>query len=398
MRGKKLFPVLVCIAALVVVLSLATGCGEKKEVASEKPKVIAVAPETGPIGAQFEIIGERFGTTQEEGVVHVGIKIAEVASWSDTRITAEVPSGLEAMTYPVTVLTTEGESNYVEFTVTGQQGKPQQQPQRKEGQVEHVTAEQAMIEYMKQHGKDLTGMTFSIVQISEKDPNWKIDVAKQPGKSNVYFLLHNENGNWVIKDTGNALSGKELAAKGAPSDLYSRPQSTTQAEAVFSYVRKQGGDPTGLSVVVTRVSGIDPSWELGLARKAGQPDQTVVFHKEGRNWMVKGMGANLTSQQIQALGAPSDLFHTATEAQTIVAWIQAGNAPPGVTSTGWSLKVLKVSRIDPNWEIVRGIQQGEQGTMYFLLHWDGNKWSVMDSGGSLTRAELNAPGSPSDLP
>lgn len=395
MRGKRLLAVTVLFILVALVAALA-GCGGKtEEESSKKPVVIAVAPESGAAGSQFEIIGDRFGDTQGDGVVRVGSKVSDVAAWTATRITVKVPSGLSATTQSVTVLTSEGASNYVEFSVIGGQG---QQPERKEGQLENVTAAQAITEFEKKKGKDVSGMTFSIVQISEKDPNWKVDAAYMPGQPTIYFLLHKENGNWVVKDDGASLTKKELAANGAPGDLYGAPLPASQSDAVISYMKKQGMNPAGVQVVITKISNFDPAWEIGLARQAGQPDQIVVLHKEGSNWVVKAMGSNFTSDQLVALGVPKDITHTPTEAQSIIAWIQAGNAPPGVTATGWNLKVIKVSKLDGDWELIQGTQQVNPQPMFFLLHWENGAWAVKDTGGALNKQELSSAGAPADLP
>ncbi|MCJ7744785.1 MAG: hypothetical protein MUP40_00655, partial [Actinobacteria bacterium] len=94
---------------------------------------------------------------------------------------------------------------------------------------------------------------------------------------------------------------------------------------------------------------------------------------------------------------PKDLAHSNTEAQAIATWIQSGHAESGVTSTGWTLKVVKSSKADPDWEIVSGTQAGYQSTMYWLLHWEGNQWVVKDDGGTLTQQDLNSPGMANDL-
>jgi hypothetical protein len=305
------------------------------------------------------------------------------------KITAKVPSGLPAAAQGISVLTDVGESNQVDFTVTG--AKPQQ-PERKEGEVEYITAVQAMTAFEQNKGVSTDGMTFSVVQISEKDPNWKIDEATKAGAAPIYFLLHNENGNWVVKDDGTALSKSELQAKGTP------PTPATQAQAFQDYLKKQGFDPTGMSFTITRVSKTDPTWQEGVVRKAGVQDiavTMVIFHKVGGNWTVVAMGTGLTDAELTNLGVPRDLIYTPAEAQAISTFIQSGNAEPGVTATGWALSVYKVSRIDPDWEVVKGTQTGGAGVNYFALHWEDGKWVVKDDGGQITAGSI--PGMPSDI-
>ncbi|MDD5748121.1 MAG: hypothetical protein PHP64_03575, partial [Actinomycetota bacterium] len=232
---------------------------------------------------------------------------------------------------------------------------------------------------------------------SEKDPSWKVDSATR-GSTILYFLFHLESGNWVIKDEGSALTRAELNFKGAPSDLYGEPLPATQWQAFVSYAKSKGFDSTGFSLLITRVSTLDPSWELAVARKSGQLDQTVVFHKVNTSWTVVAIAQSFTSDQLESLGVPSDLLYPPTESQAITSWIQSGSAPPGVTADSWTFGVAEVSRSDPSWEIVKGVQQGPAGTMYFVLHWENDAWAVKDTGGELTRQDLNALGMPGDIP
>jgi hypothetical protein len=391
MQNRRLWAIAACAVTVLMVAALAIGCGGGT---AQKPNVTAIAPDTGPVGTQVTISGQSFGSAQGDGVVHFGDVIATVVAWSDTQITVKVPDKLSAAVQAVTVLTSAGQSNEIDFTVTSGGN----QPDSGEGDIEHISAAQAMIAFENKLGKDISDYSFSVVQISDQDPSWKIDVAQATGQPDIYFLLHKKNGNWVVKDDGNALTRAQLTASGAPSDLYGAPTPTSEYQAVLNYVAQQGGNPSGMSVVVTRQSTIDPTWEIGIAHKAGQPDQLVVFHKVSGNWTVVAMGANITYDQMIAMGVPKDIAHTLTEAQAISNWINAGNAPPGVTANGWALKVIDVSSIDPDWEIVQGIQQPGAGTMYFLLHWENNQWVVKDDGGTLTKQDLNAPGMPADLP
>ena len=390
MRSKKIGLLVACFLVLALIFAMGAGCGKKKG-----PSITSIAPDTGPAGTEVKITGESFGTTQGNGVVHIGSGIAAVVAWSDTKLTVKVPTGLEAATQGLTVLTDAGESNEIEFTVTAGQAN---QPERQEGEVEHVSAVQAMVTFEQQKGVSTEGMTFSVVQISNSDPNWKIDEATKTGSPPIYFLLHNENGNWVVKDDGTALTKAELQAKGAPSDLYGEPSPATQAQAFQDYLKKQGIDPTGMSVTITRVSKSDPTWQEGIANKAGVQDlmaSKVIFHKVGGNWTVVAMGTNFTDADLTKLGVPRDLIYTPTEAQTISTFIQSGNAEPGVTPTGWGLSVYKVSRIDPDWEVVKGVQTGVAGVDYFVLHWENGQWVVKDDGGQVVAGSI--PGMPGDI-
>lgn len=390
---RKLVLLFACFLVLATVLSLASGCGEKEQPTGGEPIVSFISPDTGPAGTQLTVVGEKFGATQENGAVQVGKELAKVVSWSDVEITGTVPTDLAVAEYGVIVVTGGGESKEVPFTITRSSS---QDP--KGGDIEYITPIQAMTEYEAKKGVDTAGMTFSVVKVSQADPKWKIDKASKPGFGSIFFLLHQENGNWVVKDDGAQLNPQELQAEGAPSDLWNTPQPETQAEAVWNYMRAQGVDPAAYTISVARASIIDPNWEMGLAQKTGAQSQQIVFHKEGGTWVVKGTSPSYTPDQLAQMGVPGDLTHTATEAQAISNWVTAGNAPPGVTAAGWQLSVVKVSMIDPDWEIVKGVQQPGAGTMYFVLHWENNQWVVKDDGGTQTRQDLNTPGMPTDLP
>jgi hypothetical protein len=413
MRKRLLFTVAM-LAALAMLAGLIAGCGSSSPPASDKPVVSGVTPDTGPAGTQFVIVGQNFGAAQGNGVVHVGIQVAKVSSWSDGSITAVVPTGLDPTTQPVTVLTPAGQSEYIEFTVVK---KASDQPDPKEKQAETISAQQAMVNWLKQNGLDPTGWNYTVVNISEKDPNWKIDKASKAGQADKYFLFHRDaKGNWLIVSTGAAPTKAALPSSSAPSDVWTlpptpkptppksspqpkpTPQPVSQLDAVKAYVAKQGGSTSAVNLTVGRYSTINPAWCEGTVFvNYGGTAQDVFLKKVGANWTVAFMGPNPSYAQLVALGVPKDLAHTNTEAQAIATWIQNGHAPGGVTPTGWSLKIVRSSKSNPDWEIVSGTQAGYSGTMYWLLQWDGSQWVVMDDGGALNPTELKAPGMPPDL-
>jgi RHS repeat-associated protein len=65
------------------------------------PQVVATSPLAGPVGTQVQISGSGFGTTQGSSTVAFNSANATVMTWSDTLITAIVPSA--AITGPVKV-------------------------------------------------------------------------------------------------------------------------------------------------------------------------------------------------------------------------------------------------------------------------------------------------------
>jgi hypothetical protein len=383
-RVKRSIFVLAFALVLVAGMTLAGGCGAKK------PVIDSLDPQQGPVGTQVVINGSGFGKTQGEGTVTFGDKGADVVAWTDTKVTVKVPLELAAAPQGVTVLTEQGESNQVDFTV--EEGAPPA-PDRKEGEVESNTPAQTMLDYMKKNNIDTGGWIFSVVQVSEKDPDWKIDKASKSGQQSMYFLLYKDNGVWVVKDEGSALNRDEIKAKGAPSDLYEKPAPETQAQAFLDYLKARGIDPAGYSMTIWRDSIIDSNWEIGLVKKAGSPDQQLVLHKENGNWVAKGMGA-YTYDELVAMGVPKDIAHPETEAQVIGAFIQ--QKEQGTDTSAWNLSVTKISKVDPDWEIVTGTN-AQAGTMYFLLHWENGTWVVKSYGGDPIKPN-SVPGQPSDLP
>lgn len=371
---------------LALALASGCGCGDKE---GGGPTISSVTPNSGAPGDEVKIAGENFGSSQGTGVVNVGGKSSGVVSWSSEQITIKVPSGLKEGSHGITVFTDKGESSEMAFTVTSGQAE------RKQGEVEHPTPKSAMLDYMKKHGIDSTGYTFSVYKTSKEDPNWKIDIASKTGQSPVYFVLHKVNGNWTVVDHGNSFSAAELQADGIPSDLIGQtpappPAPETQAQAVWTYIRNSGGDPSGVVVNITRESPSNGAWELGTAQLPGQQVNLVVFLEENKNWTVKAYGPTIPLSTISGLRAPADLAPTE---QLILDFIKTEEqaSEPG----GWSLSLSKVSSQNPDWEVVTGTKTGE-GTMYFVVHWENGNWVVRDYGGDLKPGAV--PGEPSDIP
>ncbi len=68
------------------------------------PSVISVTPDVGPVGATIEIKGSNFGSTQGSSTVTFGgTEATTIGSWSDTSISADVPSGATSGDLVVTV-------------------------------------------------------------------------------------------------------------------------------------------------------------------------------------------------------------------------------------------------------------------------------------------------------
>ncbi|MER5431868.1 discoidin domain-containing protein [Streptomyces sp. NPDC002588] len=84
------------------------------------PDFGSMTPTTGIPGSEFTITGSHFGATQGLGTVYFGGTHADIASWSDTSISAYVPGGLPSGTYKVSVNGAGGQpAGGSTFTVNG---------------------------------------------------------------------------------------------------------------------------------------------------------------------------------------------------------------------------------------------------------------------------------------
>jgi len=301
MKGK-ISLVSTVVVALVLSVSLASGCGSKP---SKKPELSTLDPVSGPAGTKVTIIGANLGATQGDSVVHFGDKVTRVLAWSDTEITVKVPDGLSQDVQGVTVLTPAGESNEVDFAVTA----PGPAPDRNEGQVEHPTPASAILGWMKKQGMDTSGWTLSVVKQSKIDPNWKIDEAVKTGTATKYFLMKKVDSDWTVIDDGSAMTPQELQGDGAPGDLWEQvptPPPETQQQVISDYAKAQGVDLNGGSIAFVAQSKSDPTWELfqvTFPPERQMATNYVVLHQEGGKWVVK----NYASDVDNTPGLPADL-------------------------------------------------------------------------------------------
>ncbi|WP_173221573.1 IPT/TIG domain-containing protein [Paenibacillus alba] len=78
----------------------------------------SINPTSGPVGSAVTISGSGFGATQGASTLKFGTAAAAITSWSNTSITAVVPSGLAAGSYQVVANVNGAASNSQAFTVT----------------------------------------------------------------------------------------------------------------------------------------------------------------------------------------------------------------------------------------------------------------------------------------
>jgi hypothetical protein len=218
MGCRRLIRTFFFVCVLSTALVLASGC------AGSTPKISAVTPQSGKAGTQVQITGSNFSSAQGTGVVHFGDSIGEVVAWSDTEITVKVPAGITvAATYPVSVLTKNGQSNEVQFTVEVAAATPKSSVPKSSSSTTTTQPKQqtqstpADIQAMKNaFGGDTTGWTFRINKVSALDPNWEVGSSSKTGYQGALYLLHKENGTWVVKVYGTDWNPADY---GAPSDM-----------------------------------------------------------------------------------------------------------------------------------------------------------------------------------
>ncbi|MBN1288029.1 MAG: IPT/TIG domain-containing protein [Actinobacteria bacterium] len=299
---------------LILTFTVALGCGGGGEEADTgKPVINTIDPEAGPRGTIVQVMGKSFGETQGNSVVHVGNKVAEdVLAWSDQSIAVRIPGNVNIAMQGISVLTTDGESNQLNFDVTKSDETPTPKPN--ENEVENPTPASAMLDYLKKKGINTSGWTFSVVKVSTKDPNWKIDKATKTNQATQYFLLRKEaNGNWTVVYNGTAFTPDEMKGAGAPDDLWLQmpspePQPKSQQEVIFEYMNSKNINTTNASVYTYKQSRTDPAWELfyiDFPPEQQQTDLIFALHQENGQWVVKGYGSG--PEVYNTPGLPDDL-------------------------------------------------------------------------------------------
>ena len=87
MRKFKTLPVLLALLmAATLAIALGAGCGGS----GKKPQITNLDPSSGVAGININIVGANFGNAQGNSVVHVGVKVADVVSWSNVLVVAVV--------------------------------------------------------------------------------------------------------------------------------------------------------------------------------------------------------------------------------------------------------------------------------------------------------------------
>lgn len=121
---RKLYAVgsIVLSCMLLICFVLLTGCGRGDNGDNGNdwaggPVVNSISPASGPAMTVVTIDGHGFGKEKGFSKVQFGDMTVGVKTWSDTEVTATVPSSMEPGEYQVTVTTDEGTSEAKPFTV-----------------------------------------------------------------------------------------------------------------------------------------------------------------------------------------------------------------------------------------------------------------------------------------
>ena len=233
MRKYGLFLMLSLACVLIVAVSMAAGCGS-----SAAPTLTKLSPTTGVNGAQVTISGTGFGSDQGHGFVKFGNAKGGIVSWADTKITVQVPAKIKEGQCDVRVTVDSGSvsppSQYL-VAATTTPVNPTTTPTTPTGPTFPTTPTtpttpptsqtqlQIIYTYTKANNISTIGVNGQQLQItlyktSQTDPNWELwQMPLGQGQDVHYFLLHKENGAWVVR--GDFFKNGSPQTFGAPSDL-----------------------------------------------------------------------------------------------------------------------------------------------------------------------------------
>jgi IPT/TIG domain len=299
MSRKTAIPAVI-VAALTLVLGLAFyGCGK----AATKPEIKSLDPTSGGTGSEVVISGGSFGTTQGTGVVFFGQEEADIVAWSDTSITANVPSDLAAAKYGVTVETTEGASNAVDFTV--EEALPNAPKITSLDPVSGGAGVEVVISGSKfgatqGSGKILFGPgTAEVVKWSDTSITFKVPADATPNTYGVKVENAEGKSNQAI-----------YTLEGGGEDL------SGQKQAVIAYMQEQGQSTAGSdkwTISLVKQSATDPNWEVVSIHipdvEGGQTiEALVILNNMLGGWQCLSMeGPPWTGVEFKGEPVPADL-------------------------------------------------------------------------------------------
>jgi hypothetical protein len=237
------------VATLALVASLVLfGCGQSPT----KPEIKSLEPTSGPPGSKVVIEGGSFGSAQGTGVVFFSGKEITVVAWSDTVITAEIPSDMAEAAYGVTVETDQGASNEVEFKVTegaADAAKITSLDPESGASGDSVVIDGSNFGKTQGSGKVLFGTGTAQVE-KWSDTSITIKVPANLGANTYGVTVENDAGK----------SNEAIFKIGSDADKLN-----AQKQAVVAYLQAQGQSTAGSdqwTLALVKKSTQDPNWEV----------------------------------------------------------------------------------------------------------------------------------------
>jgi cytoskeletal protein RodZ len=130
--------------------------------------------------------------------------------------------------------------------------------------------------------------------------------------------------------------------------------------------------------------------ELKSRSKAPKASESSKTAKEESS--APASTAPAASSAPAATSPPAPLITGSTPAEAMQKYIES----QGESSSGMSYSVVSVSKTDDDWKIDKAARSGGS-SYYFVLHYTGGRWNVVDFGTGFNAERLAADGAPADL-
>ncbi len=215
-------------------------------------------------------------------------------------------------------------------------------------------------------------------------------------------------GNYEVSVTTTGGTSSKMQFEVTKAEAGTRKQGQVEhndpEQAMIEYIKKGGGDPTGLTFSVYKVSKEDPNWKIDEASKPGTQSDFFLLHHVDGEWTVITDGTDFNPQKFGAPGdltwggppAPSPQPDMSKQNQAVLNYIQSQALP----TNDWKLTLVKGSTVDSNWEVIKGTEISTNQSKDFLLVWNNmaGAWEVLsDAGPPWTGVEFKGEAVPSDL-
>lgn len=104
------------------------------------------------------------------------------------------------------------------------------------------------------------------------------------------------------------------------------------------------------------------------------------------------VSAPAASSSPASTAPPAPLITGSTPAEAMQKYMES----QGESSSGMSYSVVSVSKTDDDWKIDKAARAGGP-SYYFVLHYTGGAWTIVDYGTGFNAERLAADGAPADL-